>query len=186
MKKSIKGLMLVMFVLPVMFVLSACGMTTEQVFNERIPLIKITAGEYQITSLNFGGRNVPINDIDEFIQHHLDLWGLEQIPQGNLDELQKDFYDIKGWSIDIVANVLIMNAFWGGTVYSIYTADAFGVLTLANDMFSNQTSVENYTQRFDSLMVYSSGVITWSFVESSTSDGLPGAGTFIVLTFERV
>ena len=156
MKQKAKMMMLAIMVVPMMFLLTACGMTTEQVYNERIPMITIPEGEYVLVSAY--QRNLGPNT--------------EWETSGGIAGTETSVY--------IRANVFTFTVDLDGTGYqridSLYSADAFGRITLYGNILPGMSHVGQV------MVVYSYNTITMSFVNDSN----PNSTIAFVWIFERV
>jgi len=215
MSKSVKMLALTLFVLPVMFVLSACGMTTEQVFNERIPMLTIPNGEYRLVSWNANGHMLDLSSQAAFetsaVTIHETTYPNSMFgsicPSEHIEDWFKAFAKI---SVIINESVMTFAMFLveGGSIenglqeersliHALYRADAFGELTFHQNsqLFgSNEqwfVDDNNWANRtVDTTAIFSDN--TRLVISSvSTEEGQSGGSwisenSFDIMVFERI
>ena len=165
MKKSMKLLLVAVLVLPMMFMLSACGSTAEQVYFERVPMISIPDGKYEMVYFMERGIEFEIEDgimIDE--KSYYDGLKISIEVMGNVILQKQTYFDFDKWGDDkyIVWNE---DESEGVSITRMvtYLADAFGLITFDDGGHG-------------AVWTYTNGRITLSYAYAE--DGYYGVGVF--------
>ena len=115
MKKGMKMLLVAVLVLPMMMLLSACGTTAEQLYLERVPMLTVPEGRYELVSYMSDWEKATVTDGTVVHGGNTTTYYWLEV-SGNALRTVVESDNIHG------KNVVIKNYH--------YVADAFGVLKL--------------------------------------------------------
>ena len=194
-KKLLFSMMMLVLVVPMSFMLTACGSTAEQLYLERVPMLTIPEGEYKL-------EYCFINDEEVNVEFYWQVMALMQTKNygdwtkymnDNEEALKEGLGISSGMNLwaktKIVGNMLIMKglgfelekegqddekamAEWMTTNRSVYLADAYGKIELATNLLLTEKGV---------VIVYSNNVITF------TVDGkIDGIDYYFVAKYRKV